>query len=252
MSYTVGTIQATMPQNLAGRTVPSAQTAEYIRKTVLELTESYEFPQLQQTGPQFTLVVGQVAYPYSNFLQPADATLEIERIDSFFIYYNLPVTSLISASNGQNSGLPLLYNSIKAMELELNILGLPIHWTRHEGQIYISYAPNQKYVTYVRYRKEHPFPNAGLSTAPNDPILMPNSWQDIVEYASSERAAFDLRLYDIANNLHTVVYGDPKWERSGGQEGKPGLIFARTSQREQDLGTSYARMRMMTRSCMAR
>lgn len=252
MAYTVGTIQATLPQVLAGRTLPSAQTAEYVRKAVLELTENYKFPALQTSGPNFTLPIGNAGpYPYNDFLSVADQNLEIEKIDSFFIYYNPPVFPL-TATSGVNPGYPLRFSTIDAMEMEINILGIPIHWSRHEGQIYFGFAPNQKYVVYARYRKEHPFPNAGLITAPNDPILMPNSWQDIVEYSTGERAAFDIRLYDIAAKNHEILYGDTKFIRTNGIEGKPGLIFGRTSQEEQDQSTTHKMMRVMTRSCMAR
>jgi len=252
MAYTVGTIQATMPQILAGRTLPEAQTAEYIRKAVLELTENYKFPQLQTSGPNYVLGFGNPGpYPYNDFLSSGDQNLEIEKIDSFFIYYQTPVQPL-TATSGVNPGYPLHFQTIDTMEMEINILGIPIHWTRHEGQIYFGFAPNQTYTVYARYRKEHPFPNAGTPDAPDDPILMPNSWQDIVEYASSHRAAKDVRLYDIAADIHETLYGDAKFIRTNGIEGKPGLIFGRTSQEEQDQTTTFKMMRVMSRSCMRR
>ena len=247
MSYTVGTIQGTLPRLMSGRNMQASDMADWIRKAVLELTESYKFPALQATGPTVQLTMNNPGpYPYSTFLQPADSTLEIECIDSFFLYYQTP-TFPLTATNGENPGYPLHFRTIDTMEIEINIAGIPIHWTRHEGQLYFGFAPNQTYYLYARYRKEHPF-----STPPqaSDVIFMPNSWQDIVEYASAERAANEMRLWDIAKGYHTAIYGDPLFERSGGTEGCPGLVFKRVSQEQQDQGTTTKQMRVAAKSCM--
>lgn len=247
MSFTVGTIQGTLPRLLAGRTLATTDMADWTRKSVLELTENYKFPQLQATGPLVQLTQFSAGpYAYNLFLQTGDAGLEIEKIDSFFLFYQVPAFPL-DASNGENPGYPLFFRTIDVMEIEINTLGIPIHWTRHEGQIYFGFAPNQAYYLYARYRKEHPFSSPPQAS---DPILMPNSWQDIVEYATAERAANELRLWDIAKGYHTAIYGDPLFERSGGTEGQPGLIFKRTSQEQQDKANTVIALRIATRSCM--
>jgi hypothetical protein len=252
MAYTVGTIQGTLPRLMAGRTMSASDMADWIRKTVLELSENYKFPGIQTSGPTVQLTL-YTSGPYSPnlFLAAGDQGLEINKINSFFIYYQIPVP-LLSASNGENPGYPMHFRTIDDMEMELNIIGLPIHWTRFNDQFYFGFAPDQTYYVYCRYQKEHPFPNAGTGNAGLDPILLPNSWQDIVEYATAERAANELRLFDIADGYHTKVYGDPKWQATGGKEGAPGLLFARTSQEERDQTTTVKAMRIATRSSSRR
>jgi hypothetical protein len=96
----------------------------------------------------------------------------------------------------------------------------------------------------MRYQKEHPFPNQGGGAANTDPILFPNSWQDIVEYGVAMRAARDLNLQTKANEFYNALYGDAKFQLSGGIEGTPGLIFQRTSQERRDQTTTTKSMRL--------
>lgn len=249
MGFTVGTIQATLPRLMAGRTLDPVVTADLTRKTVLELTEDYKFQGLQTPGPVVQLTQGN-AGPYNPnlFLSTGDQNLEINKINSFFLYYETP-TFPLTATNGENPGYPMHFRTIDDMEMEINILGIPIHWTRFNDQFYFGFAPQQTYYCYARYQKEHPFSTPPISS---DPILMPNSWQDIVEYATAERYANELRLFDIATGYHTAVYGDPLFERSGGTEGKPGLLFSRTSQEQRDQTTTTKQMRVAHRSSMRR
>jgi hypothetical protein len=246
MAYTVQSIYAAMPDYFAGRNIPAARCYENIRKSVLELSENYKFPGIQVTGPTVTLILNSAGpYNYNVFLNPGDAGLEINKFDSFFIYYNgIPV------ANQQNAGFPLRFKTINDLEILLNTPGLPTNWTRHEGQIYFAMAPNQIYYVYLRYQKEHPFPNAGTLNAGADPILLPNSWQDIVELATAEREASDFNLDAQSTKFHNKLYGDPKFQATGGTEGAPGLIFARTSQEQRDQTTTMKSMRLLMRPVM--
>lgn len=248
MSYTVQTIVNSLQNYFSGRTIPQPQACENVRKSVLELSENYRFPQLQVSGPVVALQLN-INGPYANddFLQPADQGmgLEINMLDSFFIYYQgYPVPTQA------NAGYPLKYKSIDTLEILLNIPGLPTNWTRYNDAIYFAMSPNQIYYVYLRYQKEHPFPNAGTVNAGTDPILLPNSWQDIVELATAEREASDFNLDERCTKFHQRLYGDPKFQATGGTEGAPGLIFARTSQQQRDQETTTKAMRLMMRPIM--
>jgi hypothetical protein len=246
MAFTVGSIYAAMPNYFSGRTIPSAQCYENTRKAILEMSENYKLPGLQATGPTVPLTLNYAGpYPYSTFQNAQYAGLEINKFDSFFIYYNGPVVP-----NQENAGFPLRFKTINDLEILLNIPGLPTNWTRHEGQIYFAMAPNQIYYVYLRFQFEHPFPNAGTSNAGNDPILLPNSWQDIVELATAEREASDFNLDARAAKFRQRIYGDPKFEATGGTEGAPGLLFARTSQEQRDQTTTMKSLRLLMRPCM--
>jgi hypothetical protein len=249
MSFTVQNVYTAMTNYFAGRNIPSAQCYENIRKAVLELSEDYPFPGLQVTGPTVALTIGNPGpYLIGTFQNPGGNYYgqEINKFDSLFIYYNGPPTPGAAV----NAGFPLKWKSIKDIEILMNIQGLPTNWTRYDDQIYVAMAPDQIYYVYLRQQYEHPFPNAGTPLAGNDQILLPNSWQDIVELATAEREASDFNLDAQSQKFHNRLYGDPKFQATGGTEGAPGLIFARTSQAQRDSTTTTKSMRLMIRPVM--
>ena len=208
MSFQVGDIWAAMPNYFSGKTIPQAQSCENTRKAVLELSENYKFPGLQVTGPTTPLTAYLAGpYVYSTFQQPGDAGLEINKFDSFFLYYQTYQLTTPGATSQPNSGFPLKFKTIDDLEILMNIQGPPTNWTRHDGNIYFAMCPDQIYYVYLRYQKEHPFPNAGTVNAINDPILLPNSWQDIVELATAERLASDFDLNDRRLKFQQRLWG---------------------------------------------
>ena len=247
--YTVSTIQDSIPILMAGRIFSDADIAEACRKAVLELTEDYEFQDLQHDGPIVNLTQNVPNYYTNYFVRPlnpnvGDQGMNVTKITNLFLYYNN--YSALSQTTNSNAGYNLGYSSVADMELLINTLGVPTKWTRRNGQIWLGMCPNFAYPIKARYQIEHPFPNQGQPDAGDDPILLPNSWQDIVEYATAMRLANNTRMFDIASQMRTSIYGDPKFQLTGGTEGTPGLIFHRTSQRERDqtTGTKSLRLKM--------
>jgi hypothetical protein len=240
MAYTVADLYPGIMQALGNKTLADADMNTWIRKAVLELSEDYPFPALQVTGPTVQLTPYQSAYSTSYFT-PAQTTIDIEHFDSLWCYIQPP--TVLGTSNNNNPGIQLKYKDISNLEVLLNTSGQPTNWTRHEGKLYIAMVPDNNYSIYARYREEHPFSNPAVGT---DPILLPNSWQDIVEYCAAYRAAASNRMWDLVTNLKSMIYGDPDFQRSGGIQGAPGLIFRRTSQtrRDQDTTTRAMKLRM--------
>jgi hypothetical protein len=236
--YTVGSLQARVASLLQGRTIPDASFLTYAQDTVLELSEDYKFPGLQTSGPVVQLTPLQAVYSPNFFMAAGDQNLELNKIDSFFIYTN-GFTALSSATQ-QNTGFQLKFKTINDIEILINIPGMPTAWTRHENNIWLGCVPDQAYDCYVRYIHENPFP---LGTD-LDTIYFPNSWKDILSYCIAMRAARDLNLQSKANELYTSLYGDSKFQISGGIEGTPGLIFQRTSQERRDQTTNTKSMRL--------
>lgn len=243
MSFPISALIPGCQALLNGRPVSAWNNtiAEYARKTVLEFAEDYKIPLVQQTGPVVSLIPLQAKYDPS-FFTVGNATLEVNKVDSFFIYTN-GYNPLISQTM-QNTGFNLTFSTIDNIEVLINVPGLPTKWTRHEGQIYLGCTPNIVYNCYMRYSPEHSFPNAGTGSANTDTIFFANSWQDVIEYAIAMRAARDLNLTAKANELYAALYGDAKFQISGGIEGTPGLIFQRTSQERRDQTTTTKSMRL--------
>jgi hypothetical protein len=243
MSMIVASLYPGIVALLNGRPITAYPNtaAEYIRKATLELTEDYKFPGLQTSGPVVQLIPYQAVYAPSFFLTSGDSTLEVNKVDSFFIY-NYPYAGITSAES--NSGYNLRFATIDTLEVLINTPGIPQKWTRHEDNIWIGNCPDQSYSGYMRYQKEHPFPNAGTGSAGNDPILLPNSWQDVLEHAAAQRIARDLNLQTKASDLSQALKGDSQFQSTGGISGSPGLIFGRTSQENRDQTTSVKAMRL--------
>ncbi len=238
MAYSISSLSLRISSLLQGRSVVDPMLSIYAQDTAEELSENYKFPGLQTTGPVVTLVPLQAVYSPNFFLSVADQGLEVNKIDSFFIYTN--GYSPLENANQQNTGFELKFKTIDNIEVLINVPGLPTAWTRHEGDIWLGSVPDQAYQCYMRYIHEQPFP-AGTSS---DLLYFPNSWKDILSYCIAMRAARDLNLQSKANELYTALYGDSKFQITSGQEGTPGLIFARTPQENRDQTTSTKSMRL--------
>jgi hypothetical protein len=208
---------------LQQRTDAALIAPRYIRKAVIEITESYPFEELRTTGPTVVLTAGTAIYPVSVFLNPGD---DYTMIDSFAVYVDYPNNTVVST---------LDYKTPKAIETMIASAtkGLPSRWTRYGRNIHLGPTPYQTYSVFCRYQIRHPFPpdEAALGGAP---VYVPDSWQDIVEYAAAQRIAVVKRWNDQAKYLHDILYGDPEYIQSEGKRGRPGLIAARLFQPERD------------------
>lgn len=241
MSFTAGDCLAGVTGLLMNRTISSSVFYEGVRKAVLELTETYKHPLLEATGPIVQLVAYQNIYDPDFFIQGGDAGLDVSIINSFFIYNDPYVVP--SSVNTENSGYNLKFRSMDAIEVLLNTAGLPLYWSRNNNQIYVT-MPDNTYSLYARYQKQHPSTETPGGFSSGTAIEMADSWQEVLEYATALRIAPQVNLADKKTELHTALYGDQKFQTSGGIEGAPGLIFGRTSQRNRDQSTSSRRMRV--------
>ena len=238
MSYTILSLSTRIASLLQGRTLSSSMLVIYAEDTVLELSENYKFPGLQTTGPVVQLTPLTAVYSPNFFMSTPDQNLELNKVDSFFIYTN--GYTQLQAPTQQNTGFELKFSTIDDIEVLINVPGLPTKWTRHEGNIWLGCVPDIGYYAYLRYIHENPFPTD--TTA--DQIYFPKSWRDVLSYSIAMRAARDLNLQSKANELFTALYGDSKFQISGGTDGTPGLIFQRTSQENRDQTTTTKSMRL--------
>ena len=198
---------------------------------------------LEATGPLVQLTAFQNSYSPNYFLNTGDANLDVSKVNSFFIYNNYFAPP--SATNSiTNAGYDLKFSSIKDIEVLLNIPGLPIYWSRNNNQIYVGSMPDQAYYLYMRYQKQHPNSNVVNGFTNTTPIEVADTWQEIIEYAAAMRIAPTINLADKKMELYSALYGDQKFQTSGGIEGAPGLIFQRTSQRNRDQQTTTRRLRL--------
>jgi hypothetical protein len=243
MSFQAGDCFAGIQGLLMGRTVANNLMLEELRKAVLELTEEYKHPLLENTGPLTNFIAFQNNYAPNYFLDPGDANLDISKVNSFFIYNN-PYVAPSGTNSQTNAGYDLIFRSINDIEVLINVPGLPQFWTRNNNTLYFGSMPDNTYNCYMRYQKQHPLTNVVNGFVSGTPIEMADTWQEILEYAAAIRIAPKVNLANKKTELHTSLYGDQKFQTSGGIEGAPGLIFQRTSQRNRDQGTTTRRFRL--------
>lgn len=243
MSYTAGDCYTGIKGLLMNRTVAEPIMLEAMRKAVLELTEDYKHPLLEATGPIVQLIAFQNLYAPNYFLQGGDANLDVSKVNSFFIY-NDPYLPPGPTNNQTNAGYNLKFRSMDSFEVLINVPGIPQYWGRNNNQVYLGSMPDNTYSLYMRYQKQHPSSNTPNGFTAGTVIEMADTWQDILEYAVALRVAPQVNLANKKNELHTSLYGDQKFQTSGGIEGAPGLIFQRTSQRNRDQSTTTRRLRL--------
>jgi len=212
---------------------------QWIADSILELSRDYRFNLLEKTGPLVSLIAGQASYDYSYFTILASKDIP-NLVPSFYIYYEpYPPTSI-----NNNPGTVLQYKTIDSLELMFNTPGTPAYWSRFENKIWIAPVPIQAYYGYMRYQKQSPFSSPPIAT---DPYLMPDEWREIVEYAAAMRGAIKLRMLDYAAQYHTILFGDPEFQRSSGGTGQPGLIARRVTQIESDSTSQMRQLRPQIR-----
>jgi hypothetical protein len=200
----------------------------YCKKAILDLTQNYEFDELRFTGPIRNFVVNQNNYPRDSFTQPGHGYATF--VVSWFVYFDSAVTV------GSSTGFPVKYRQPRVVDPMSVIPGLPCVYTqvgeqRNAGNLIVGYMPNSNYATYMRYQRQHPFPDIedigsqAANLLAQQKIYMPDDWQDILEYVAAEKAMDDIGMLDVANNFHMKVYGSPT-------KRMPGIIVERMTQQQ--------------------
>lgn len=209
---------------------------------ILELSRDYRFQALERKGPQYTLAANpnpsgvDNAVSNDSLVQTADVGKVTNLIPNLFRYFTYP----LSVSGG-NAGSNLAWKTIDALELMLNLPGIPTYFTRYQDKYWLAPVQQTNLIIFLRYQIEHPFSNPPVST---DTFYLPNEWKEIAEYAGAYRFAINLRLLDYAAQYHTILFGDPEFQRSSGATGMPGLIFRRVMQMESDSTSMMRQLRV--------
>ena len=219
---TIATLQQDVIDALQGRTdITTTMIANYVAKTVIEITESMPFEELRTTGPTYNLIQYQPIYPLALFMNGGD---DYTSNESFVIYIDYPTNSVVNT---------MKYRTPRAIEMMIApaTQGIPAWWTRFGPNVHFGPTPNNTYSVFMRYQVRHPF---STPAAISDPLYITNSWFDIVAYGAAERIAIVKRWTDQAKTLHDILYGDPEYQLTQGKRGRPGLIAARRMQVERD------------------
>ncbi len=223
-------------RKLGNRTDITNLVPLWVRDAVLELTESYDFAELQTVGPLSQFTAGTARYNLTQFTNDNERAT---RIGSWFKFNGGTPTGIDDISL---NGIILKFRTKPVVEQLSKSSGPPINWTRiSDSIILIGPNPDQNYYTYLDYQKEHPFPedtqenNNFLGSLQDADIYVPRSWKLIIEFWAARLGALENRMMDVADSYYNVLFGDPAFRKSNDpSKGTPGLIFRRQSQYERD------------------
>jgi hypothetical protein len=211
---------------------PAMRPSKWLKDSIKEITESYQFEELRVVGPPVNLSVpvGGTAtsvplgpyplstYPISQFLRPGD---DYTLLEDPVIFIDFPSNQI---------GYPMNYMTPKAIQPLLNIPGgVPFIYSRFGSNFWFGVAAGQTFTVFLPYQRRHPFVDSNLTSSP---VYLPASWHDILEFAAAERGAVVNRWNDQATFLHNLLYGDPRGK------GNVGLIAERILQQERDMQKS--------------
>lgn len=223
---TVGSLVQGVIEALQERTDIISICPRYIRKAIIELTESYPFEELRRTGSTVSLTTNQSVYPVSTFLNNGD---DYSWPEVFTIFIDYPTNSVKGNID---------YKTPKSIETITSAVtvGIPAYFTRFGPNFKIAPTPFNPFSVYLQYQVKHPFPDDVTDTVAlnGQQLFLPNSWEEIVEYAAAERIAIVKRWNDQADQIHKILYGDPAAGMDGVRMARPGLIAARLFQVERD------------------
>ena len=216
---------------------PEMRPSAWIRDSLKEITANWPFEELRVIGPQVTLGPGRgyqgsnYMYPVASFLNKGDDVTLMED-PVIFLTPGQAVSVGLVATTSKVSAYSMDYLTPKAIQtLLFQPGGVPFKYTRYGNMFWFGSQPGSNYNTYLPYQVRHPFNDENLTASP---VRVPSEWHDIVAYAAAERGALAFRWNDQATYIHNILYGDPKYQQSGGEEGRPGLIAARILQPERD------------------
>lgn len=224
------------------QTNPEMRPSAWIRDSLREITANNPFTELQVIGPLKTIGPN-LGYQGSNFAYPV----------SFFLWqgHDLTISEdpviFLTSSQGSSAGLSQVsnpfYTLTNMVAYSMDYLpyksastiisvggGVPFKYTRYGSNYYFGVQPGSNYQVYLPYQRRHPF----SSELTESLIYVPEDWFDIIAIAAAERGATVLRWNEQAQYLHQLLYGDPMYQQSGGEQGRPGLIAARVLQPERD------------------
>lgn len=244
-------VQSYLQNNLNAneqQTNPEMRPSAWLRDALRELTQKYPFEELRKPGPLQIIGPGlgtlgsNWAYPVSMFLYPGEDMTksedpvifltpgQLQQANQTAAQYGIAQMAALMTTSNQ-VGYSMNYLTPKAIQPLLFIQGgVPFLYTRFGNQFWFGSQPGEQFNVYLPYQRRHPF----TTDLPYSKVYVPEDWFEVVCIAAAERGAYKLRWNDQGVALHQMLWGDPDYERSGGEEGRPGLVAGLTVQPERD------------------
>jgi hypothetical protein len=206
----------------------SALYVQPAQQAIQELTETYEFEELKVPSPIVAINQGVSTYPISAFIPTGQLTWDITDIFDWGFWLN-PGSQVgpFRIMKYRRVGTVDYYQfgtTAPAPPVYFSRFGSPWGIAGPNGNLVIGPIPDNTYFSFMRFKARHPF----TPTVFDSPIYMPDSWQEIVEYATCLRLAIGEGAEKYIGIFKNILYGDPK------RPGDLGLLKAREAQMERD------------------
>lgn len=203
-------------RKLAGRTTIPALAPYWIRDAIRELTDNFQFTELEVTANFAYLTGGRSTYPVDYFTNNNEYPNKVVLFELFVDYPDNTVTALM---NWREPAVVLPMSRIQA---------IPGAFTRVGYNFIFGSCPNSNFQVCLTYQKKHPIVGNTVDELGTQQIFMPDSWLEILVLSAAERGAMELRLPDYVTLYHQMLHGDPE------NPAIVGLLQARISQHAKD------------------
>lgn len=215
-------------QNFGPANSPTALYVQPCQQAIQELTETFEFEELKVMSSIIPLLFGVANYSISQFIPNTQLTWDLTDIFDWGFWLN---------PGAQNGPFRILkyrrVGTVDYYQFGTTAPAPPVYFSRFGSPWGISGAgselvvgpiPNNTYYSFMRFKARHPF----TTNVFDSPIYMPDSWQEILEYAACLRLAIGEGAEKYIGIFKNILYGDPK------RPGDLGLLNGRRAQMERD------------------
>ena len=223
MPFTIGDLVPEVIARTENRVQDTNRAAIWLRDALLEITSDPdlrdEFDELEVLGQLFNLTGGSSIppsvqeYPFSAIIPPG--TYNTNTLD-VMLWTDFPTnTNRIKLDN----------TSYQDADRSGTFPGQPVEWYRFADTIGFSPSPNFNYQVQARLYIQHPINDANLQATQ---ILIARDWNEVLVWAATQRGYMELKQYQTAYGINTLLHGDPKYPD------KPGLINGKKKRRAKE------------------
>src|SRR5882762_4070829 len=197
-------------QNFGPSNVTSALYVQACQQAIQELTETYEFEELKVPSPIVPILYGVSTYAIAPFIPAGQLAWDITDIYDWGFWLNPgSQTGPFRIMKYRRVGTVDYYQfgtTAPAPPVYFSRFGSPWGISGPNGNLTIGPIPNNLYYSFMRFKARHPF----TSSIYDSPIYIPDSWQEIIEYAACLRLAIGEGAEKYIGIFRNVLYGDPK------------------------------------------
>lgn len=194
---------------LGGRSDLQARSYSWLKQAYLEIGSNCPLETLEASEDNLT-VYGIDAYDY-----PATARA-------------IKVLSVV-LSAGQT--IPIRKRSMQVIDQypgpDSNMTGLPCIWAPFANQLFLRPVPNGSYTLRQRFWRKPTIETVVETTE----LLVPDDWLEVLVLAAVARGHIALNERDKANQIQTLLHGDPAH-----QQENPGLIKTKLRRQQAEAG----------------